>query len=236
MGTLDAGATDSGPSLVDASLDGTTRTDAAPVDSGVCCAPAAIWNASDGLLPNVDCPRWSGVNTAPANPTLASSGVTFSTSANGQNQYFMHTASDLFVGGDTVRIHFRMKLISSSSSVNSRSGAGIAFAFGPNRRKNFVFVEDGQIFVNSAENTRGASAAVLTTDAMHDYVVDVDVLNSTVKVSYDGTPTLSGALFVTATDTTTDYILWGEGSIYAYGTSVWETFEHDAWYPCPPPA
>jgi hypothetical protein len=194
-----------------------------------------VWNASDGLLPNVDCPPWTLTNNLGTGPTLAAGGMTISTSSNGNNQYFSHTASDLYFG-DTVRIHFRMKLVSSSSSTTSRSAAGITFAFGPNKLKNFVFIDSGLIFINSAENTRGVSAAVATTDAMHDYVVDVDIANATVKVSYDGTPTLSGALFTTSTDTSTDYILWGEGSIYAYGTSVWETVEHDAWYPCPPPA
>jgi len=79
---------------------------------------------------------------------------------------------------------------------------------------------------------RGMAATVPTSDAMHDYVVEVDRTTGAVTVSYDAVPTLTGSLFVNPGDTTTDLITWGEVSNVATGESIWESFEHDAYAGC----
>ncbi len=71
-----------------------------------------------------------------------------------------------------------------------------------------------------------------TSDARHDYEIVVDPGAETVTVFHDQTNVLSASLFVTATDTTTDYILWGETSAVARGESYWESFSHDAYGAC----
>jgi len=174
------------------------------------------------------------VSGASGSPVLDATGVTLSTSVETENQYYRQAAPDIRPGS-TVRISFRMRSVSSSSSTSSRAGALVGFAFGPARSKNSLYIGTDEIFLLSAENTRGNAASVPTTDAMHDYVIDVNIGAGTVSVSYDGAPTLTGALFINAPDTTTDYITWGDGSLFATGTSVWSRFEHDAWAACGAP-
>jgi len=190
----------------------------------------AAWDASEAVLPDLDCPPWTEIDSAPADePVLGAGGVTLATANDAENLAYVHERVD---AGTRARIAFRMRLVSSTSSASWRSGAGVAFTFGPTRQKNSLYVGDGEIFLLSAENTRGMAASVPTTDAMHDYVIEVDRTTGAVSVSYDGTPTLTGSLFVTPSDTVTDRILWGELSMVAHGESVWESFEHDAFDGC----
>lgn len=227
----DAGAAmDGGPGDAGMSMD-----DAGPGDGGMppvmmCCTDAG-WDVTEGVTPDADCVPWALVDSGPMAPSLGSAGLAIATASNAQNQYYEQAAPTIDAG-DHVQIRFRMQVTSSSAVEPWRAGTGVLFTFGPSREKNSLYLADGEIFLLSAENVRGMSASVPTSDAMHDYVIDVDRLTGSVSVSYDGTPTLTGNLFINPGDTTTDRILWGEVSNVATGSSVWESFEHDAWSGC----
>ena len=104
---------------------------------------------------------------------------------------------------------------------------------GPTRFKNTLFIGNGEIFLLSAENTRGMAATVSTT-GFHDYVIDVNTSTGAVQVQHDGVPALTGSLFTTPSDTTTDYVVWGDISSFAFGQSEWTRFSHDAYLFCAP--
>jgi hypothetical protein len=78
------------------------------------------------------------------------------------------------------------------------------------------------------------AATVATADAMHDYQIDVDTVSGAITVLRDGAPAVTGTMFTTPGDTTTDRVLWGDISSVAYGTSVWASFSHDALSSCGP--
>jgi hypothetical protein len=189
------------------------------------------WAASELLLPSADCPTWTAIDTAPTNPSLAAAAVTLTTGANAEN---MGYSAQPVIAGSLVRMRFRMQLISSVAAAPWRSGAAVAFTFGPLFRKNTLYIGPGEIFLLSAENTRGQAATVATADAMHDYQIDVDTVSGAITVLRDGAPAVTGTMFTTPGDTTTDRVLWGDISSVAYGTSVWASFSHDALSSCGP--
>jgi len=195
-----------------------------------CCPDGASWDAADGELPSAACASWESVATNTAAPVLSAGHITLTT-ADGENLAYRQRAPQLLLA-DHVQLRFRMRAVSSVSGAAHRTGAGVAFAFGPNRDKNTLYIGNGEIFLLSEENTKADSEAVATSDAMHDYVIDIDRTAGTVAVSYDGTPTLTGMLFTTPSDTTTDYILWGDISSVGYGSSEWASFAHDVWSVC----
>ena len=220
----DAGTGGTGGTGGDAGTGGTGGTGA------TCCPDGASWDAADGELPSAACAPWELVATNTGAPVLSAGHVTLTT-ANGENLAYRQRAPQLLLA-DHVQLRFRMRAVSSVSGAAHRTGAGVAFAFGPNRDKNTLYIGNGEIFLLSEENTKADSEAVATSDAMHDYVIDVDRTAGTVAVSYDGTPTLSGMLFTTSSDTTTDYILWGDISSVGHGSSEWASFAHDAHVYC----
>ncbi|MDP3504796.1 MAG: hypothetical protein Q8S33_30940 [Myxococcales bacterium] len=197
-----------------------------------CCGTTATWAATEARLPSEGCPAWGLVDTATMdNPVLANGAVTLRTRANAENLAYRMTAPAV-QAGNLVSLRFRMQFVSDSANAPWRTGAGVAFSFGPTRTKNTLYIDDGEIFLLSAENTRGASATVATADAMHDYVVEVNRGTGAVSVLRDGSQVLTGSLFITATDTTTDTILFGDISLEATGESRWASFEHTAWAGC----
>ena len=198
------------------------------------CGAAVEWAATENVLPSNDCPTWTLTDSAATdNPVLAATGVTLQTRANAENLFYGMTPPSVAAGAQ-VQLRFRAQLTSSSAAgAPWRTGAGVAFAFGPQRRKNSLYLGSGEIFLLSAENTRGAAATV-STSGFHDYVVNVNTGTGAVQVLYDGVPTLTGSLFITATDTTTDYVYWGDVSSFAFGQSAWASFAHDAYLFCAP--
>ncbi len=197
------------------------------------CGADVAWAATENRLPSNDCPAWTLLDNSSDDPLLATSGVTLRTSANAENQWFGMTAPAIAAGGQ-VQLRFRMQLVSSSAvGAPWRTGAGVAFAFGPQRQKNTLYIGNGEIFLLSAENTRGMAATVTTT-GFHDYVIDVNTGTGAVQVRHDGMLVVTGSLFVTATDTQSDYVYWGEVSSFAFGQSEWASFAHDAYLFCAP--
>jgi hypothetical protein len=157
--------------------------------------------------------------------------VIFASTVNGEKLAYRHR-QDVLSPGAVVTMRFRMRVVSNATAGPSRAGAMVIWAFGPERKKNMLGIENGKVFLCSAENTRGPEATVATSDAMHDYEIVVDMGAETVTVFHDQMNVLSASLFVTATDTTTDYLSWGDGSTVASGESHWESFSHDAYGAC----
>jgi hypothetical protein len=74
----------------------------------------------------------------------------------------------------------------------------------------------------------GQSAAVDTANAARTYHIEVTAVGG-VSVRYDGTPMLTGTTYTSAPAFgSVPRILWGEGSIVAFGKASWISFRHDA--------
>ena len=93
--------------------------------------------------------------------------------------------------------------------------------------RNTLYLEDGSIFLLTDSSTKGASASVATSDAMHTYRITVDTTTHAMTVSRDGVDTLTGTAF-TGSDPSTPTIYFGDSSGAALGTSAWEYVGHNA--------
>jgi hypothetical protein len=196
------------------------------------CCDAGDYHASSNQFPQDVCSAWVPVDTAdPEEPALNAGLLRVSTSTNAENQYYGVYAPNLGWPAKFVA-EARMQLISGSASVASRAPAFVGFVLGPNHQKNLLQIANGEIFLLSAENTKAASAAVATTDALHVYRVEVDTALGTVEVFYDGQSKLTGATF-TDPNGGSQYVNFGEGSTFATGTSDWAYVTHNA-YVCAP--
>ncbi len=204
-------------------------SDARP-EGGVCCAPNAVWAASALVTPDQSCPAWRLTDTSAADATVTGGALRIATSGDGEKICYVHGDAELNAATH-IFIRFRMQFISGSSQTAARGGAGVIFAFGPDRKKGSVFFEDGHVFIAAGENTRGLTADVPTADAMHDYVIEVDVGAGTMVLSRDSRALLTASLYTNPEDAT-DFILWGEGSVVAQGVSLWESFSHTAYERC----
>jgi hypothetical protein len=194
---------------------------------GACC-DAGDYHASSNLFPQEVCGAWAQVDTAdPEEPALNAGLLRVATSTNAENQYYGVYAPNLGWPAKFV-VEARMQLISGSASTASRAPAVVGFALGPNHQKNALEIASGEIFLLSAENTKAASAAVVTTDALHVYRVEVDTSLGTVEVFYDGQSKLTGVTF-SDPNASPQYVSFGEGSIYATGTSDWDYVTHNAY-------
>ena len=87
----------------------------------------------------------------------------------------------------------------------------------------------------SAENTKGASVAVATTDAFHTYRVVVDTTTHAIEVFRDDVSVLTTSAILEIDGNAERDILFGEGSIAATGVSEWRSMKHNAATlgPCP---
>ena len=65
-------------------------------------------------------------------------------------------------------IEARMRLGGGTGNA-SRGPAFVGFRYGPDKRKNSLYITTSEIFLLSDENVKGASASFATTDAMHTY-------------------------------------------------------------------
>jgi hypothetical protein len=187
----------------------------------------AIWEAASGLTPDQVCPAWTLVDTAPgADPVLSGGVLTLATAAVAEDMFYLQT--DLTAPlPDPIVVEGRLRFVSGSSNLDSRGPAAIAITTAENTGTLF-FVGADTIFLTADGDVRGPSASVDTDGAAHTYRIEVTAAG-VVTVSYDGTPTLTGATYTNAAAFgSVPRILWGEGSIVALGTQAWESFRHNA--------
>lgn len=188
----------------------------------------STWTAASGQLPDQLCVPWELTDTStPEQPILnAVPELILGNNVDSESMYYLHPAAALALPPVTI-IETRMEFGSGSSQGPSRSGASISFADGPSDRKNALFIDEGVVFLLSAENTRGPSAAMPTSDTPHDYRIEITWATGAIAVFRDNAPLLTGATFVSPYDVPTA-IYFGESSIVAHGTSIWESVSHNA--------
>lgn len=199
----------------------------------LCFAPAAhagstFWSAASGVLPNaIACP-WTRQPATGAGPSIQGGALVISTITSSANEYYEQTGAQLAMPADSLVVEFQMQLLSGATSSGARGPANLVLEVAP-YRGTAVHIGVGEVFYTSANLTRGASANVPTTDAVHLY--RIVVAGTAVRVYQDGIRILTGSTF---TDSSTGAfggtarILWGEASSLAYGTSHWLTFTHNA--------
>jgi hypothetical protein len=192
---------------------------------GAACCSTSSYQASSQLLPNAVCSGWELVNGADTElPQLPGGYLRLSTSTVAENQYYKVAPEGLKAPAKLV-IEARMQLISGSASAAYRAPANFGFVL--DGKKNLLMIADGEIFILSAENTKGTSAAVATTDAMHVYRMEVDTALGTVEVFYDGVSKLTGSTFADPNGTP-NFLYFGDGSLFGTGVSDWAYFTHNA--------
>ena len=176
-------------------------------------------------MPNAVCSGWELVNNANTElPELLGGYLRLSTSTVAENQYYMVPPEGLKTPAKLV-IEARMQLISGSASTAYRAPANFGFVL--STKKNLLMIANGEIFILTGENTKGASAAVATTDAMHVYRMEVDTALGNVEVFYDDVSKLTGSTFADPNGSP-DFLYFGDGSLYGTGVSDWAYFTHNA--------
>jgi len=187
----------------------------------------AVWDAASGRTADQVCPAWTLVDTTPgADPVLANGVLTLSDAANAQDMFYMQTALTTPLP-DPVVIEARLKFVSGQSSLGNRGPVAIAVTTAPNRGTLF-FVGAGRMFLTADGDVRGNTAVVDTESAFHVYHIEISAAGA-VTVRYDGTPMLTGTTYSSVPAFgPVPRILWGEGSIVAFGTEQWSSFRHNA--------
>lgn len=192
---------------------------------GAACCSTSSYQSSSQLLPSEVCSGWQLVNSGDTEaPQLLGGYLRLSTSTVAENQYYMVPPEGLKVPAKLV-LEARMQLISGSASVAYRAPANFGFVL--NNQKNLLMIGSGEIFILSAENTKGASAAVATSDGLHVYRMEVDTGLGNVEVFYDGVSKLTGKTFAEPS-AAPDFLYFGDGSLYGTGVSDWAYFTHNA--------
>jgi len=186
----------------------------------------AVWDAGSGLTPEQSCPAWMLTDDAPgADPVLANGVLTLSTAANAEDMFY--TQGIPLPAPDPIVIEARVQLSSGSSSFDNRGPVAVGVTTSPNTGA-FLFLDAGQMFLTADGDVRGASASVDTEGAPHTYRMEVTAAGF-VTVAYDGTTKLAGHTFMNAAAFgPTPRVLWGEGSVLAFGTEAWTSLRHNA--------
>ena len=188
----------------------------------------SVWEFSSGLSPQQVCPSWTLVDTAPSTDPVSSVSGAFilTTAANAEDMYYVQTGFPVPTP-DPLVVEARLRFISGSSSANSRGPAAIAISTAADTGVLF-FVGTDEIFLTTTGDVRGQSAMVDTDDAAHTYRISITAAGA-VTVLYDGASTLTGTTYTSATAFGPQTrIIWGEGSIQAFGSHAWESFRHNA--------
>ena len=178
----------------------------------------AVWTASSGVSPlNVN-PRWhlSGYPVL-GTPVLEADAVRL----RGTNGYLVFYQGD---GGSqheldiptNLVVEARVRVVSGTATIYFVTELGV---------ENWLSIGADEIFVNAgARTSRGATANVDTDGAFHNYRIEVNgvTTGSTFKVFYDGTLTLTGALYFEDEGQFPE-IFWGS---YPSGETLWQSFRH----------
>ena len=188
----------------------------------------SAWQAAAGLRPDQVCPAWTLVDTAPgADPVLGNGKLVLATAAPAQDMYYVQTTELESPLPDPIVVEAEVQFTSGTSNLNNRGPVAVAITTAPNTGALF-FVSDGEIFVTATGDVRGQRVAVDTASAPHTYHIEVTAAGA-VSVRYDGTPMLTGTTYTSAPAFgDVPRILWGEGSIVAFGTESWFAFRHNA--------
>ena len=193
----------------------------------------SIWRAESGVLPTAATPPWEFYSEPTSTVDLSPDFLRLETSPSFSRATYFQEYNALSIPADFV-IEARVRYVSGSSTTPARAAAGISF-FTEKGIANWLWIGDDEIFVNSgARFQKGASAAVDTNDAFHDYRIEFHgtSIGSTFDVFYDGAFKLSGTLFMDDEDQQPE-LGWGDLAYEASGISEWQSFSHNGAIPEP---
>jgi len=183
-------------------------------------AGEAVWTASSGLSPENVNPRWELSAPFPGTdaPVLEADAVRL----RGTNGYIVFYQGDSKLQREldiptNLVVEARVRVISGTAKIYFVTELGV---------ENWLSIGADEIFVNAGARTnRGTAANVDTDSAFHNYRIEVDgvTTGSTFKVYYDGTLTLTGALYF-EDESQFPEIAWGS---YPSGESLWQSFRHN---------
>lgn len=192
-----------------------------------------LWEASSGLTP--DQVGYELVNSSsPEVPVLSSSVLTISNDSAPEVLSYRMSGPDLLFP-DTIEVFFRMRYVSGSSSANGRAPAGVFITTAPNVGA-ILYIGSDEIFLDSGSiSFRGPQNTNIDTDSsFHDYLLRIEgtVAGSVVSVFQDNQLVLSGVSFTSAASHgAVPRIAFGDGTSFAFGTSEWLSFGHNAYSP-----
>jgi hypothetical protein len=201
-----------------------------PIDAAIDAAltNVAIWRAADGL-PDQACAPWTLVDTAtPEDPAITSGHLILSTDVGSELINYRQLAPDLMAPSSLMTMDARVRFASGSSTSTARSTAAFGFFLGGNIA--VLYIEDGAIFVAAAGTTRGDSYTAPTSDAFHDYKLEMQIATGALAVSRDGVTVLNSTAY---TSTDADLVFFGDSTGYAFGVSEWTRVSHNAHVPVP---
>ncbi|NOT32839.1 MAG: hypothetical protein HOP12_01580 [Candidatus Eisenbacteria bacterium] len=192
-------------------------------------AANSVWDAALGALPDSAC--WTRFDTAPlSDPVLAAGKMTLATNIRAEVLYFEQSGPLLSVPALWV-METGLRVVAESHDPGPRWGATIGFARSAGVG-NVLLLGVGQIMLWGGFGVEGPLVAIPTTDRVHDYRVEVEVLG-TIRVYQDGQLVLTGASISNPLFGATPYVYFGDGGSSGSSTTEWTYFKHNgAASPC----
>jgi len=191
-------------------------------------ADTTAWNAASGLLPDqIPCP-WTKVSNTSPPPAIQSGALVISTAAISGNTFYQQTQAQLAMPSDSLVVEGEVQYVSGTTTNSTRSPVAIQIEVSAFRGTVF-FVGATEIFFNNGPTSRGGTATVATSDAMHLY--RIVIVGTALRIYRDGVLKLTGSTFVDSVNGSFagfPRILWGEASSLAFGTSHWSSLTHNA--------
>jgi hypothetical protein len=186
------------------------------------------WNASSGLYPDLASPDCTLVVSPPGSNVSQDLSDGVLTLENDQipriHTYDYYAVSNTEIGGGTAfMIDATMQLVSETNQTDARDAAGMDIEFpapggglaqsleiGPNR----IFM------LHPDTDHRGATASVVTTDAMHHYHIDVSA-SGVASAFFDGVLEVSEPLVYDTGVTWPHMVAFGNNTNQVSGVSQW---------------
>ena len=183
----------------------------------------SIWEGSSGQFPNIVCPKWNLTAIADTEvPTLSGDTLILSTSENLEQLNYSTTEVTI---PDTFVVEFRMKF-DNGSGTPTRISAGVILIVATDIG-NVLWIDDGEIYLWSFIDIKGASAMIPTSDAFHVY--RIEIVNQLASVFQDDSLVLIGNAYLHSGFWGVPAIYWGDLTGNASGTSRWLHFKHNGY-------
>ena len=183
----------------------------------------SVWTGTSHNLPSEACPQWTLFTSSGAPvPSLQGDTMTISCGDWPQNVNYGQFDAELSIPNFWI-IEFTMKYVTGATFAANQAPAQVFFAK-QGVFQNILWIGTDEVFLWSADETRGPSAFVDTDNSFHDYRIEVDSAVSLIRVFQDNVQILSTAIWVGSNPT---WLVFGEGSGSAYSTTKWTSFRHN---------
>jgi hypothetical protein len=207
-----------------------TITTAAILLSATGHAAPYTWGAASGLFPDqVSVAMALTDSSSPESPQLAGGFLTIANDTDSEFMYYDMQGSDIAMPAH-LTITASVLFVAGNTSNSARTSALIGFATMPGIG-NGVYIGQNEIFLSSAEATRGPSASLDTSSFSHLYRIEVFglAIGSTIQVFQDDVLQLTGNLYSSIPDNgSTESVSFGDRTSLASGNSQWQSFNHNA--------